>query len=617
MSNNSLAYGVLSAGHGAAVNSDYAPRVSVIIPTLNEARNLPSVFARIPAGVHEVIVVDGRSVDDTLAVARQLRPDVRIVMQTRKGKGNALACGFAAATGDIIAMIDADGSADPGEIPRFVQALVDGADFAKGTRFGAGAGSSDITPLRGFGNQILGRIVNVIYGTAYSDLCYGFNVFWRHHLPVFGLDAGSPAVGAGQKPLWGDGFEVETLMNIRAATAGLSIVEVPSFEHPRIHGTSNLNTFRDGRRVLRTILAERFRTRRHAGMTPEPAREVRDFLEERHGTQYVAGKVAQDVAASGKMNEGSAGASLFPSVSVVIAAYATDRWNYLQDAVKSVQAQTIPVLETVVVVDHNPELLSRARRELNGVIVIASTGLPGASGSRNAGVAVTHGEIVAFLDDDACAEANWLEALLPHFVSDNVVGVGGRVDPLWATSRPRWFPPEFDWTVGASYPGMPNKAQPIRNVWSNNMAIRRSSFNAVSGFRDNFGKVGQRSRPEDTDLCLRSAAAGNRTWMYEPDGVAGHWVPQQRTTLGYFVRRCFNEGLGKAALSTLNGASQSTSTERDYARRVLPRAIGRGLREAAVGDVSGGLRSAAIAFGFCVAVIGFVAGRTRELAWSA
>jgi glycosyltransferase involved in cell wall biosynthesis len=243
--------------------------------------------------------------------------------------------------------------------------------------------------------------------------------------------------------------------------------------------------------------------------------------------------------------------------------------------------------------------------------------MPGASGSRNTGVAVCHGEIVAFLDDDARAEANWLEALLPHFLSDNVVGVGGRVDPLWATSRPRWFPPEFDWALGASYPGMPDRARPIRNVWSNNMAIRRSSFNAISGFRDDFGKVGQRSRPEDTDLCLRSAAAGHLTWMYEPDGVAGHWVPAQRTTLGYFVRRCFNEGLGKAALASLNGASQSTSAERDYARRVLPRAIGRGLRDAAAGDVAGGLRSAAIAFGFCVAVIGFVAGRARELAWSA
>jgi glycosyltransferase involved in cell wall biosynthesis len=316
------------------------------------------------------------------------------------------------------------------------------------------------------------------------------------------------------------------------------------------------------------------------------------------------------------MNESTAGAGRLPTVSVVIAAFASDRWNYLQDAVKSVQAQTVPVLETVVVIDHNPELLALARHEFDGVTVIANAGTPGASGSRNTGVAVCHGEIVAFLDDDARAEENWLEVLLPHFVDDGIVGVGGRVDPLWASSRPRWFPPEFNWTIGASYPGMPDKASKVRNVWSNNMAIRRSAFKAINGFRDNFGKVGQRSRPEDTDLCLRSAAESNRTWMYEPDGAAGHWVPAQRTTLGYFVRRCFNEGMGKAALASMNGASQSTSAERDYARRVLPRAITRGLREVAGGDLSGGLRSAAIAVGFCVAAVGFVAGRT-QLAWSA
>jgi glycosyltransferase involved in cell wall biosynthesis len=248
--------GIQTADYDSAANS--AHRVSVIVPTLNEARNLPHVFARIPADVHEVIVVDGHSTDDTVEVARRLRPDVRIVMQTRKGKGNALACGFNAATGDIIAMIDADGSIDPEEIPRFVRALVDGADFAKGTRFAAGGGSSDITRLRALGNRILGGIVNTLHGTRYSDLCYGFNVFWRHHVPVFGLQAES----AGNKPLWGDGFEVETLINIRVATAGLNVAEVGSFEHPRIHGESNLNTFRDGRRVLRTILAELRHSRR-------------------------------------------------------------------------------------------------------------------------------------------------------------------------------------------------------------------------------------------------------------------------------------------------------------------------------------------------------------------
>jgi glycosyltransferase involved in cell wall biosynthesis len=233
------------------------PRVSVVIPTLNEARNLPHVFAELPPDTHEVIVVDGHSVDDTLAVARRLRPGVRIVMQTRKGKGNAVACGFEAATGDVIAMIDADGSADPSEIPRFVKALLDGADFAKGTRFAEGGGSSDITRLRSLGNRALSAFVNRCFGTNYSDLCYGFNVFWRRIVPVLGLDATSqpPVNGAG--PLWGDGFEVETLVNIRVAKAGLVVTEVPSFERSRIHGVSNLSAFSDGRRVLRTILAER------------------------------------------------------------------------------------------------------------------------------------------------------------------------------------------------------------------------------------------------------------------------------------------------------------------------------------------------------------------------
>ena len=260
--------------------------VSVVIPTLNEARNVAEVLPRLPLGIDQVVLVDGGSDDGTVAVARQILPDITVVQQTRRGKGNALACGFAAATGDIIVMIDADGSTDPVEIPRFVQALVDGADLAKGTRFGAGAGSSDITPLRGFGNKLLSGIVNVLYGTRYSDLCYGFAAFWRHHLPAFGLEAGSPAA-PGNKPLWGDGFEVETLMNIRAATAGLVIAEVPSFEHPRIHGTSNLNTFRDGRRVLRTILAEWRWTRRPADVTAAPAREDRSF------DQHLAERVAR------------------------------------------------------------------------------------------------------------------------------------------------------------------------------------------------------------------------------------------------------------------------------------------------------------------------------------
>jgi hypothetical protein len=254
------------------------PRLSVVIPTLNEARNLPYVFSHLPEDIFEVIVVDGHSVDDTIAVASRLRPDVRVVQQSRRGKGNALACGFAAATGDVIAMVDADGSTDPGEIPRFVQALLGGADFAKGTRFAPGGGSSDITRLRWLGNRMLGAVVNLCHGTHYSDLCYGFNVFWRKYVPVLDLDITSPPSSKGDGLLWGDGFEIETLIHMRVAEAGLRVAEVPSFEHSRIHGASNLAAFSDGLRVLTIILVERRRARRRHRSRPnatgEPAPAV-------------------------------------------------------------------------------------------------------------------------------------------------------------------------------------------------------------------------------------------------------------------------------------------------------------------------------------------------------
>ena len=244
------------------------PSVSVIVPALNEARNIPHVFERIPSDIHEVILVDGFSVDETVAVAREHRPDVRVLRQNRMGKGNAVACGVAAATGDIVALIDADGSADPAEIPRFVEVLLTGVDFAKGSRFLDGGGSSDITRLRAFGNSLLTGFFNMRYGRDYTDLCYGFNVFWRRHAPVIGLDATSPPPTAGDGRLWGDGFEIETLIHVRVANAGLVVAEVPSFEHPRIHGASNLSAFRDGRRVLRTILIERQRTRGTSQLSP-------------------------------------------------------------------------------------------------------------------------------------------------------------------------------------------------------------------------------------------------------------------------------------------------------------------------------------------------------------
>jgi glycosyltransferase involved in cell wall biosynthesis len=269
-----------------------SPRISIVIPALNEARNLPHVFSQLPPGLHEVIIVDGHSVDHTIDVARHLRPDVRIVMQSRSGKGNALACGFAAATGDIVVMVDADGSADPAEIPKFVMALLDGADFAKGTRFAAGGGSSDITRMRRLGNWVLCGMVNTLCGTRYSDLCYGYNAFWRNVVPVFGLDAAS-TTPAGSGRLWGDGFEVETLINIRISQAGLAVTEVPSYEHERIHGVSNLNAFSDGRRVLRTILAERYYSGRGKRSR---ARRMKDAAE-LPVTDYGSRRLRQEVPA--------------------------------------------------------------------------------------------------------------------------------------------------------------------------------------------------------------------------------------------------------------------------------------------------------------------------------
>lgn len=234
------------------------PRISIVIPARNEARNLEIVLPDLPA-VHEVILVDGHSVDGTIAAAQAVLPDIKIVQQTRKGKGNALACGFAAATGDVIVMFDADGSADPAEIPLFVEALLGGADFAKGSRFLTGGGSADITRVRSAGNLGLNVLANRMTQSSYSDLCYGYNAFWRDILGVLDLPSIHEDAGDTTLMLWGDGFEIETVINCRIAFARLTVTEVPSVERCRIYGESNLNAVSDGLRVLKTIVTERRR----------------------------------------------------------------------------------------------------------------------------------------------------------------------------------------------------------------------------------------------------------------------------------------------------------------------------------------------------------------------
>ena len=247
---------LVSIWEGAAHDAK-RPTVSVVIPALNEARNLPHVAARMPTDIDEIVFVNGPSVDDTAEVASALWPDAVHISQTRKGKGNALACGIRAASGDIIVLIDADCSTDPNEIPRFVAALISGADFAKGSRFIQGGGSADITLLRRLGNWGLNALVNILFGTKYTDLCYGYNALWRHCIDVIRL----PDIESSD-PQWGDGFEIETLINVRVAANRLKIAEVCSYEASRIFGVSNLNAITDGLRVLKTIRQEFAHTRK-------------------------------------------------------------------------------------------------------------------------------------------------------------------------------------------------------------------------------------------------------------------------------------------------------------------------------------------------------------------
>ena len=259
----------MGGGQGARARHDErigrlgrAPSVSVVIPTLNEAKNLAHVLPRIPDWVDEVIIVDGLSTDDTVEVAMRHLPNMRLVTTTKRGKGEAMRAGFHAARGDIIVTLDADGSNDPAEIPGFVGALIVGADVAMGSRFTLGGGTADMELHRKAGNWALTRIVRVLFGARYSDLCYGYFAFWRD---VF-VHMDGPF----------SGFEVETVMHIRAVRSELNITEVPSFEAERIWGESNLRTMKDGMRVFRSIVGE-WRKNRVSPLVSVNSVEARDL----------------------------------------------------------------------------------------------------------------------------------------------------------------------------------------------------------------------------------------------------------------------------------------------------------------------------------------------------
>jgi GT2 family glycosyltransferase len=294
---------------------------------------------------------------------------------------------------------------------------------------------------------------------------------------------------------------------------------------------------------------------------------------------------------------------------VVICAYTTKRWTQVQAAVESVARQS-PDVQIVIVVDHNDALLDLCERRWPEHRVVANRFGQGLSGARNTGLSEATGDIIAFLDDDAIADAGWLDALTAGFADETVGGVGGRVLPAWAGPPPAWLPEAFWWVVGCSYAGLPAGAQQIRNPIGANMAFARSVFEQVGGFREEIGRVGTIPLGcEETELSIRARAAGYTVW-YRPDAVVRHCVPTDRTTPRYFLRRCYAEGLSKALVSALAGRSDGLESERAYVTKTLPSAV----REALVDSIRGPARgdgvkrAAAVVGGLGAATIGYVRG---------
>lgn len=264
-------------------------------------------------------------------------------------------------------------------------------------------------------------------------------------------------------------------------------------------------------------------------------------------------------------------------VTVVICAYTMRRWDEIVLAVRSVEAQQrsglLGAVDLVLVLDHDDELLVRASDRWPDHTVVANTGARGLSGARNTGVALASGDVVAFLDDDAAADPAWLATLVRHFADPTVAGVGGFVRPRWGGPEPDWLPDEFRWVVGCSYRGLPETVAEVRNPIGANMAFRRSALAEAGAFTDGIGRVGTRPLGcEETELSIRIRARGHRV-LHDPDAVVDHLVTPERTTLGYFLRRCWAEGISKALVVEASGAGAGLSAERRHLTRVLPRAV--------------------------------------------
>ena len=299
-----------------------------------------------------------------------------------------------------------------------------------------------------------------------------------------------------------------------------------------------------------------------------------------------------------------------PTATVVICAYTEERWDWLQEAVASVQSQSVAPHELIIVVDHNLTLQKRLLHQVTGAYTLENNGAKGLSGARNTGVLAATGEIVAFLDDDAVAHPDWLRRQLELYDDPAVYAVGGQIDPLWENGRPAHFPHELDWIVGCSYRGLPRVAAQVRNVIGASMSFRRSVFEDAGLFDERMGRTSSPRGCEETELCIRTAALrpGGRV-VYEPASLAQHHVTAARTTMGYMLARSWGEGISKAQISALPGAPRRLAPERRYVSEVLPKAV---IRSLADGGTAGLARSGAILSVLAATAAGYLVERARR-----